>query len=473
MVRYERILPTSARDHEPLFGTDSLTIGTSRWHRDGRRAERNAWDEAGQLEPIAMLGSDVIALAWSGFEIEDRALDGDNETWLVSGPPTTRKPRTVAATGLEFTDGTAGLIEVSPAHTAMVATEHEALVIRSLPEGKQLAHIPGAHHACWVDDHRIAWLADDKLTELDLVTSAREELAFAGTFVACDRAGGRAVIAIDHELAILDLATRTRLGAITTAYDHVAVAGRELAVLANGSVAVYRAEPNWMRTETVLATHAVLTHVAFSEDGAQLAVVGETLIVLQPGATATAQPALPVAEMPDGFATVDPTAELPGWSYAQLATPSGLAPLPALIVHAHRDFDEVVTLAIDRETLSTTLAPDADDVAIENFAKRVMPELFDSWDHAKIAADRDAEFTLRVGRRDGKPWFETRELWRDGCEPYDGYTQVVIDRNVIFVTRALVVPGETTNPWLQTFYDVPFGQPTKLARRRGPDSGPC
>ena len=102
-----------------------------------------------------------------------------------------------------------------------------------------------------------------------------------------------------------------------------------------------------------------------------------------------------------------------------------------------------------------------------------MPELFDSWADAKVETGRDAEFTLRTGRRDGKAWFEAREIWRDGCEPYDGYTQLVIERDLIFVTRVLVPPGSATNPWLQIFFDLPFRDRSKVARHRGPEMGPC
>ena len=135
---------------------------------------------------------------------------------------------------------------------------------------------------------------------------------------------------------------------------------------------------------------------------------------------------------------------------------------------------DVVTVAMELDAVSARPpAPDATDAAIKTYALKVMPELFDQWGNAEVGSDRDAEFTLRVGHRDGKPLFETREAWRDGCEPYDGYTQVVIDRDLLFVTRALVVPAASTNPWLQQFFDVPFQRRTQLARRRGPETGPC
>ncbi|MEO8844275.1 MAG: hypothetical protein ABI591_09985 [Kofleriaceae bacterium] len=477
-VAFERILPRSAQDQPPLFGPDgSITVGATRWHDDGRRAERNAWDRSGQLEPIAVIGTaahpEVVALAWSGFEIPDRT--SDDGAWLVIGAPSATTPRTATGTELQFNDREAA-IELSPACTAMVANELEALVVRSVPEGKELARSAGNHHACWIDDHHVAWLGNGVLTELEVAHHTRRESVLAGTIVACDPAGGRAAIATPTGIAVIDLVTHAQLGAITIAhYDHVALAGPELAVIQGQTLAVYREERWWLRTELVRTNAArPLTQLAFSNDGRELAVVGETLIVIRAGiragAAAHAQPDLPVGDLPAGFSAMTESAE---WSYAQLATPSGWSALPAQIVHAHRDYDEAMTLAIDPATVSATLVHDADDAAIRAYALTIMPELFDSWQNAQVETDTDAEFTLRVGRRDGKPWFETRELWRDGCEPYDGYTQVVIDRDLLFVTRVLVIPGASTNPWLQTFFDVPFGHRTKLARRRGPDPGPC
>src|SRR5204862_2524340 len=124
------------------------------------------------------------------------------------------------------------------------------------------------------------------------------------------------------------------------------------------------------------------------------------------------------------------------------------------------------------DELPGTPALDATDLEITRFAQAAMPYLFDAWSHAELGTGRDATFTLRVGRTAGQPWFETRELWRDGCEPYDGYTRVVVDRDVVFVVRALTVPGGSIRGWLARFFDLPFGR-TRTARRAGPRSGPC
>jgi hypothetical protein len=257
------------------------------------------------------------------------------------------------------------------------------------------------------------------MTELDITAKSRRDVGlFGGTIVACDRAGGHVAVATGAKLAVVDLATRAELGAITTPFERVAVSGRELAVLTSHSLAVYRTQQHWTRTELVHPIHVPLTHLAFSDDGSQLAVVGETLIILQPGAVTTPPPALPVAALPTGF-TLFVHGDEPTWSYAQLSTPSGWSPMAAQIVHARRDFDEAMTLAIDPATVSAALPRDADEAAIKAYALKVMPELFDSWTAAEVETGHDADFTLRVGRRDGMPWFETRELWRDGCEPYE------------------------------------------------------
>ncbi|MEQ1737384.1 MAG: hypothetical protein ABL886_13390 [Rhodoglobus sp.] len=47
------------------------------------------------------------------------------------------------------------------------------------------------------------------------------------------------------------------------------------------------------------------------------------------------------------------------------------------------------------------------------------------------------------------------------------------DRDAVFVIRALVPPGGSIKGWLETFFDLPFGNRVQTARRRGPNSGPC
>ena len=105
-----------------------------------------------------------------------------------------------------------------------------------------------------------------------------------------------------------------------------------------------------------------------------------------------------------------------------------------------------------------------------------MPRLFEHWngyDPSEKTTEREPAYSLKVGRTDGKPWFETRELQRDGCEPYDGYTKVVVDGHELFVVRALTYPGGPIQGWLDKFFDVPFGVKVQIARRQGPTMGPC
>ncbi|HEY5951405.1 MAG TPA: hypothetical protein VIV40_38190 [Kofleriaceae bacterium] len=499
VVAFERLLPSPDQNHAPLFGPDgSITVGATRWQRDGKRGPRNQWAQSGQLRPIASVGTAadpvMLAIAWSGFEIAKRPALTDDETWLVAGAPDATTPNAAIATRLPFsTDWHADVpnaIELAPGRAAFVAAEGDALVVRAVaPLGTALARVAltaeDGHHACWVDDGHVAWREQSGMfATLDIARGTIARMpAPAGRLVACDPGGGSAALATDGRIQIVDLATGGARGAI--AADNaklVAIAdhGCELAMLSRRIVSVYRCtDLGWYRPLFVRATARPPRWIAFSPDGATLAFVGASLVVMRAGAVERPPPPLPtLAELPRGFTPRPPTLadEHEPWGYAQLALPMGIGALPAVLVDAQDEHDiaEVRTIAMPREAVSVAApAPDADDATLRTYALRAMPELFDSWRDATVESDRDAQYTLRVGRRDGKPWFETRELWRDGCEPYDGYTQVVIDRDLLFITRVLVPPHGSTSPWLQTFYDLPFEHRTHVARRRGPDSGPC
>jgi hypothetical protein len=56
-------------------------------------------------------------------------------------------------------------------------------------------------------------------------------------------------------------------------------------------------------------------------------------------------------------------------------------------------------------------------------------------------------------RTNGMRWFETREIHRDGCERYDGYTRVVIDTHLAHIVRAITAPGGKIDGWLAPFLD--------------------
>lgn len=430
-VAYERLLPTSDRNETPLFGGDGwITVGSTRWQPDGKRAA------------------------------------------------TATVPREAVATRL-----------LSPRGAAFVGVEGGFFVVRAVRRLQTvLARVALAaeddHHACWVDDFHIAWRDHaGTFATLDIVRGTIEHMrAPAGSIAACDPRGGYAALATERRIQIIDLATGAPRGAVTTATPTELVAlggnGCELATYSRRIISVYRCTndrwylPTFVRALSTMARPP--RKLQFSPDGETLALVGESLVVMRAGAVEVPPPALPtLAELPSGFVTrrvVVP--EYDDWEYAQLAMPSGLSQLPVVLINARRKDDLAVVRAVAMPHAAVSVAAptsDADDSTIRAYARGVMPELFDSW---RLEQDSD-ELEIRVGRREGKPWFEAREFWRDGCDWYDGYTQVVVDRDLLFVTRALVLPHASTNRWLQTFFDLPFQQRTRLARRRGPESGPC
>lgn len=525
-IARERLLPLGDRDHRPLFGPDgSITVGTTRFAKDGHRGPRSHGAIAGQLHPVAVIGTaahpETVSIAWTDYPHPSGGEVQSNGGWLIVGDPDAGKP-TYIPTGIDFanesSDEAGTAIELSPDRTAVVAIEHasdaqpesrDALVVRNLPSGKVLAHVvaPASQRACWIDAHRIAWRdAPTGFAVLDVTSNAvTHVVAPDGDVVACAAGGGSAALATPTGLAVIDLATGRTRGTIafpdlaretSRAADAAAQPPRDrfalgrdgcdVAILRGHTFTVLRCEPlgttTWYRTTLVRAlspTARPPTRLEFSPDARRLALVGDTIVMFETGAVRHAPPALPaMAELPPAFVRVESSlGPYDAWSYAQLGAPTGLASLPALITHAQRDTDDpanVMTIAMEPDALSVAPLPsDASDAAIQAYALAVMPELVEQWRNAEVGTDRDAEFTLKVGHRDGKPFFETREAWRDGCEPYDGYTQVVIDRDLLFVTRALVVPAASTNPWLQAFFDVPFQRRTQLARRRGPETGPC
>jgi len=544
-VARERLLPLEDRDHRPLFGPDgAVTVGSSRFAPDGRRGSRSHWSQNGQIHPVGVIGTaarpQVLSLAWSAYPHPSGGEVADHGAWLIAGDPDGHEPTSFAPTGIEFANESdyedGPTIELSPDRSAIVAIEHasvdeillegaeahpdvlDALVVRTVPAGKQLARVKlpagAAPRACWIDTHRLAWRESPKaFSQLDLTTQAITHThAPAGELVACAAGGGSAVLATPTALAIVDLTTGHTRATIAVApidaprgtsnddanpddeanerapRDHFALGagGCDVAMIRGRTLTVLRCEAlrgvTWYRTTLVRTLGADVrppSRLSFSPDARRLALVGDTLVLLETSVPHHAPPALPtMTELPAGFAAVTKRSGMyDAWGYAQLGTPTRLAPLPAQLVHARRIDDDpadVVTVAMELDAVSAAPpAPDASDAAIKAYALAIMPELFDQWGNAEVGSDRDAEFTLKVGHRDGKPFFETREAWRDGCEPYDGYTQVVIDRDLLFVTRALVVPAASTNPWLQLFFDVPFQRRTQLARRRGPETGPC
>ncbi|CAN5811788.1 hypothetical protein BH11MYX2_BH11MYX2_33290 [soil metagenome] len=497
---FDRVLPGGAKD-APLIGPGgSLYVGARRWSSDGRFLGRQPWAIDGQVRPLAVAGTVdrplLVAIGWGGMENmpPSPAHPGDpDRSWLLVAAPNEAKPMAATLVDRDFyADG----VVVSPNGTAIAEAEGDAIVVRALSTIAVIGRAAIAPHdgtpvACWVDDARIAWTEVDadsaRLRTLtiatNVVTVAR--LAAAAPLV-CDPGGGAAAMVLADRVALIDLATATTLATTAIApsdAEAVVVAvgqrGARLAIATRHGLALYHREGT---TLTSLYTHALPrtapARMTFTPDGTHLALATTGLTVFGPPAEARHAIAPRIAfDLPEGFssrpAATDGT--YPPWGWAQLAVPPGMTAGSAVLVDATaRDqFADVTAIAIPRDELAGVPALDPTDEQIAAFAKTAMPQLFDQWANAEIGTDRDAEFTLRVGRTKGMPWFETREVWRDGCEPYDGYTRVVVDRDAVFVVRALVPPAGSTKGWLEKFFDLPFGNRIQIARRRGPDTGPC
>lgn len=474
-VAFERILPAGARGYTALWtpGDKEVVIGTSRWSRTGQRRERNSHVRSGQLSAVGIASDGrVIGSAWEQFD-PDHELAASSSWLTLDGKP-------IAALQLGWqaiSDRVLPDIQVSPSGMYLFAPEHDALALREVATGQVLERFASKNaRGCWIDDSHIA-VVGHELSTFDLTThrtSVETEHVPEGALIACDAAGGAAAVATDTDLAIIDLHTGAILGRIAQPDASLVAIGDHggvVAVATDTRITIYRHELGWFATTYTHATPAI-RRMAFSRDGKSLAAVGNTLVMFERGV----QPQPPLAlstriELPPHF--VIDHGPIPT-DYAQLPSPSGLTASPLELVRAiYRDeFAYVSTLAISPQTISVTPPkPDAGDAELETYANIAMHDLFEQWD----ATERDPDaFKIKVGHRDGKPVFETFEIWRDGCEPYDGYTQVVIDHDLLFVTRALVPPHGSTRPWLQVFFDQPFHAHTEVAhRRRGPDSGPC
>jgi hypothetical protein len=511
-VLFERTLP-GGEERAPLFGPGgSIAVGPRQWTREGRYVGRHVWGTEGQVRPIGVIGSVdrplVVSIGWGGLDDEIVAPRKPNEpdhAWLLVAEPTAAKPVHVAPTAHEFLDGGFAL---SPHGAALVASEGADMVVRALPSGAVITRAPhgaaktdDAPVACWVDDARVAWTGNDGtapvLRTLTITTGAVAvtRLAAAGP-LHCDPAGGDAAMeAPEGTVTLLDLATGATLVTAPLAATHTdddaltdEVAAPSIAVGQHGArlaVAFHDVLTVYDRDGAKLAPlyiHALVAgapvRMAFSPDGERLAVATTALTVLGPPTEVHTDFAPHIAfELPRGFTSVPTHSKAQdAWRWAQLGGPSGMAPQSALLVNAIEQehlWADVTAIAIARDEFTNPPAPAATDEQLTAFAKATMPQLFAQWENATIGPERDDEFTLRVGRTKGMPWFETREVWRDGCEPYDGYTRVVVDRDAVFVIRALVPPAGSIKGWLEKFFDLPFGMRVQTARRHGPETGPC
>ena len=535
-VLFERTLP-GGEDRAPLFGPGgSIAVGPRQWTRDGRYVGRHVWGTRGQVRPIGVIGSVdrplIVSIGWGGLDDEITAPAKPNEpdhAWLLVAEPTAAKPVHVAPTAHDFLDGG---FTLSPHGAALVASEGADMVVRALPSGAIITRAPhgaaktdDAPVACWVDDARVAWTGNDGtapvLRTLTITTGAVAITRIAAAApLHCDPAGGAAAMeAPEGTITLLDLVTGATLAtarlaptniAATTATSPTSTAeakpatgrdvpsdddeptdevtppsiavgqhGARIAVAFHDVLTVYDRDGGKLAP---LYTHALVAgapvRMAFSPEGERLAVATTALTVLGPPTEVHPGFAPHIAfELPRGFTSMPTHSKAQdAWRWAQLGGPSGMAPQSALLVNAvdqEKLWADVTAIAIARDEFTNPPAPDATDQQIAAFAKATMPQLFEQWENATIGPERDDEFTLRVGRTKGMPWFETREVWRDGCEPYDGYTRVVVDRDAVFVIRALVPPAGSIKGWLEKFFDLPFGMRVQTARRHGPETGPC
>lgn len=500
-VLFERTLP-GGEERAPLFGPGgSITVGQRQWARDGRFLGRHAWGINGQVRPIGVIGTAdrplILAIGWGEFS--EQPAGAADRAYLIATYAHAEKPLYATPVDHEFLeDGMA----LQPLGSGLVASEGPDIVVRALPSGAELVRTPhfaaktdDAPVACWVDNTRVAWIGRNALQTLE-ITSGKVATTRIGAVgpLRCDPSGGVAAMeAPAGTVRLVDLATGATLATAAlepakpgTEDDEIADAviavgqrGARFAIAYRDTLTVYARSGELLAP---LYQHALIAgapvRMVFAPDGERLAVATTALTVLGPVAEVHPGIAPRLAfELPRGFTTVPTRSkEQEAWRWAQLGGPSGMAPQSALLVNAveqENQFSDVTAIAIARDEFANVPAPDATDEQLTAFATQAMPQLFEQWENAKIGTERDAEFTARVGRTKGMPWFETREIWRDGCEPYDGYTRVVIDRDAVFVIRALTAPGSSIDGWLAKFFDLPFGMRVQTARRHGPRSGPC
>jgi hypothetical protein len=472
----------------PLFGPDGgITVGARQWSRDGAYLGRHAWAVAGQRHVIAMIGDAahpmVLAADWN---------DGDGGSKLVVAAPHATAPAHATTVAHEFLRDN---LTLAPNRAALAVPEGEELVVRAATSGAVLARAAlgeteDAPRACWLDDTRVAWIADDGgapvLRTLAIRTHAVDStrLAAVATIAACDPGGGAAVVKLEAGgFGVLDLSRGAIVAQVAAdAESEVAIGdhGARLAVASASTFTLYDRDGATLTSSYARPWHDRRPPVmAFSPDGQRLALVGPTLVVLGPEAEVRPRTPAPsfAFTLPRGF--TEPqlgSEELEAWSYAQLPAPSGFVVSPAMFVRAVSTdaITDVIGVALEHDELAGVPGLAASDAELEAFGHRAMAQLFDNWAQAASEeGERDDTYTLKVGHTKGLPWVETRELWRDGCEPYDGYTRIVIDTDGVYVVRALTVPGGPIDDWLTRFFAIPFGVRTQTALRHGPRMGPC
>jgi hypothetical protein len=527
---FEKVVPYYGK-RVPVFTPGrGVIIGSRQWDLDGKYLATQPYSIDGNQRVIAVVGSPTLPLwvlgTWRDTGKSDAAQSdvSDNDSFLVTTTGTTSHSTKLHK---EFYDP----MTVAPDGKAIASREGEAVVIRALPSGAELARqrivvanvgYAGNNPVCWDTSSRAVWLASDNnevvLQSLDLAAPKSQAHKLQAQppqwskqkqlpSLVCDPSGtAAAVIADDSSVTIVALATGKSLATVpATDADNISVAigshGQRLAVAADGKLTVYRRvgqslQPDLNRQwQGSNPDHSEFT-MQFSNDGTRLAVLGSTLVMFGESSP-TDFPSVPdfAFKMPSGFRDVTETypndIEQPGHWIGQLSTMSGLVKFPHMLVHATTDPNhsvtaDVVALAfLLNEFGNQVPAVDASEPQLAAFAKRVMAQLFTAWNSEQLgdaskaaiaalpASKRDSDYTMRIGNTDGKPWVETRELWSDGCEPYDGYTKIVLEPPYVYVVRAVTVPGGSIKGWLEKFFDLPFGMRVQTARRKGHTLGPC
>ena len=513
---FERVLPSRWGSRQPLVGADGrIVVGDLVWDRAGRYVGRNQLDRGGSLDPVGMVGDRVMSLGW------DALYDGGEPGWLVVGdvaqPIEAATHFGVAATY----DPLGNEAAVSPGATRVALVEGARVVIRDLASGAELAAAPHAAavdgargpRVCWATEARIAWHDGDAgWTTLDASRGANAvRMSWPATAaLACDAAGGAAAVTIPTGVATIELSTGARIGELVVAGVPSAVAvadhGHRIGVAAGPHVSI-AVLPRGASQFTSAWHHVWNTdsnapprqddeilppdwndffQLSFSPDATRLAIVGSTLLVVGPASDArpvAPAPALTI-ELPKGFTQGGPDDQI---AWPRLAAPSGALPLPARLLHAQArgpSWAEVTITAIDADELRDRLpSATASTAEVAAFGRLALQRISAHWasigDDTAIPAPspraHDAEFTLAAGRTETAAFADGRELSRDGCEPYDGYTRVVFDRDrgIVVVVQATTTPGSSIAGWLAVFLDAPFHLKPARERRRGPSSGPC
>ncbi len=418
-VLYERVLPESRGDR-PLFGPgQSVTAGAHSWDQAGRYLGPNRWTVGGNARVVAMVGTSrtpmMMAQVWPGAEPAwaPRGAPHDDETsYLVTAGAMARQPTMSVRVGAEFRPD-AAMPTVAPDATRIALREGQFIRVRSVATGAVVASATIAlvdeasddqgHEVCWSNNSSVAWVeraADGiVLRTLPLQTKRKTVAPPQPTMLsarlqgeelpsmACDPGGGAmALLTNNGELAVFDLANNLEVASMNVGTaEHLSIAigarGISLVVAREQHVTVYQRDGRTLRSvfarawplESVGDLNVDKLQLQFSNDGARLAVVAKTLVVLGPVAQAPSltAPSDIAFVMPQGFADASPRVapdDDTSQVYGQVTTPTGLSILPHLVLHAvgeGRNTGDVVAVVLDaREFAGKVPAANANDAAV-------------------------------------------------------------------------------------------------------------